>query len=288
MNKLFLGILALIICLISVSAYGPNYHLKDLDLVLEDPETNGTTISGLILDNYDACLSGLEYPDVGIFEYYTNFKAYAGLHNYNTVDELLKISRNNRDRAFAYCWKIHLTADSVSHNYFVPNTIKSTKLPNYIIHPLRELSVDGKYLDPRTNRLMEGHAEFDDLVTQATGRDWSSEAQKLNIILGGNEFYTEAYVVESVTFWGRVQNTLFWIIQKVIPEPKNDYLDLSVNLGKGVLRGETPDLDPSGENSLNSADKGSSAWLWGITLLVIIVFFAVSIKKGWIWPGRRR
>jgi len=274
----FLSI-TLILCYSSVIAPGPNMHLKLALSAINDPEVNNTLIANIIQNNLDACFVGVEYADSGIFEYYTNFKAYAGLHNYNMVDELLKLAKNDRDRAFAYCWKLHLAADSVSHNFFVPAEIRKTKLPNYIIHPIKELKIEGNYLDIRSNRMMEGHKEFDELVTKAAGRDWSGEAEKLNSIIGGGMFYDKAYAPDTVTYWGKLQNFFYkYIAYFVNDESEVDLYNLAYQESKAVLRGETNSLDPSGEEALMRADQETQLWLYLITLIVIIIIFYLSFR----------
>ena len=260
-----------------IFAPGPNFHANITRSILLEPVTNDTLISKLINENFDACLVGLEYPDVGIFEYYTNFKDYAGMHNYNVPDEMLRVARNDRDRAFAYCYKLHLAVDSVSHNFFVPVAIKRTKLPNYLIHPIVELKIEGRYLIPISNHMMEKHVEFDWLVEQSTGRDWSKEADKLNIIIGGGQFYSKAYNPDTGTTWGKIQNQFYKILIKVVPVTTEvDLKKLSEEEVRAVLRGETNDLNPSGELSLNNADKSTQLWLYVGSILIIIVIFILS------------
>lgn len=272
-----------------VSAWGPNTHSYIFDHCIEGE--NNTLITQIINDNLDACLVGLAYPDVGIFEYYTNFKAYQGLHNYNAVEEMLKIATNDRQRAFAYCYKAaHLAPDGVSHNFYIPEAIRTTKLPNYIIHPIKEISIEGRYINPKATRLMEGHEEFDDLVTQAVGRDWSDEAERLNVILGGGQFYDKAFTVQTQTTFGKVQKVFFGIVIHFVPEKESEtlFVERSIDECKLVLRGETPDLDPSGYEALKQADRESALYLYLGTFIVIIIIFTISFKKRWIGFSRRR
>lgn len=272
--------------LVRVSAWGPNTHLYIFEEGLA--RENTTLIAQIIQNNYGDCLSGLIYPDSGIFEYYTNFKAYKGLHDYNAVDEMLRIAPSDGFRAFTYCYKSHLAPDGISHNLFIPDAIRSTKLPNYVIHPIQELKIEGRYLDPRANRLMENHKKFDSFVAQATGRDWSDEAERLNVILGGGVFYSQAFNPESTTTFGKVQRGFFKLVESFVSEETGrDYIELSIEETRAILRGETPQLDPSGEAALRAADKESALWLYSITFLIIVIVFVFSIKKGWIWPGRR-
>ena len=281
MNKLisltFIGLILALFSCHSIVAPGPNYHLWDLEeSLLLEPDA---LITQIINENYDACLCGLTYADVGIFEYYTNFKLYAGLHNYNVPDEILKIARNDRDRAFAYCWKIHLATDAISHNYFVPAEIRKTKLPNVIIHPIKELKIESDYLNPISNHMMEIHEEFDDLVEQATGRDWSGEAEKLNQIIGGGQFYEEAYAPESSTSWGKFQNSFYKFIGNFVNDKSAiDMERLTIEESRKILRGETPNLDPSGEESLRQADRDTQMILYLITIFSTIIIFYLGFR----------
>jgi hypothetical protein len=260
-----------------VPAPGPNFHFVTVNEILHEAGTNSTLIAKLINDNFDACLVGFEYPDVGIFEYYTNFKDYAGTHNYNVPDEALRIAKNDRERVFAYCYKLHLAEDSVSHNFFVPVTIKKTKLPNYLVHPIQELKIEGRYLDPRANHMMEKHAEFDKLAEKATGRDWSKEAEKLNILIGGGQFYSKAYNPNTGTTWGKIQNQFYALLVKVVPiTTEVDLAKLCKEEARAVLRGETNDLDPSGEFALQSADKETQLWLYVGSFIIIAIIFGLS------------
>lgn len=278
----FMFLLVINVCF----GWGPNTHLHITKQALEESED--TLIKTIIEDNMDACYVGLIYPDVGIFYYYTNFKVYAGLHNYNTGNEILRLASNDRERAFAYCYKIHLAEDGVSHNYYVPSAIIKSKMPNYIIHPIVELKIEGKYLDPIANRMMENHKEFDKLVEKATGVDWSGEAEKLNLIIGGSSFYDEAYAHDSISWWGKLQNKFYDVLSLFISEKTSvEYYTLSVESAKEVFNGQTSSLDPSGEKALNDADSSANLWIYIITFVVAIVIFWVSIKYKVIWFGKK-
>lgn len=288
MKRLFflIGIFAFIFSLNFVSSWGPNVHVTIEKKALA--EENSTLITKIINDNYDACLSGLVYADVGIFDYYTNFKSYKGLHSYSLVEEMLRIATTDRQRAFAYCWKLHLGADGISHNFFVPDAIRRTKLPNALIHAPQELKIEARYLTPEATRLMENHAEFDSFVQQASGQDWSSKASLLNTILGGGNFYSKAFTAQSSTTWfGTVQRGFFVLINTFVSEQTGkDYINMAIEEDKSILRGETSALDASGEAALAAADADTQIWLYLGTLIVAIAIFWISFKKRWI--GWRR
>ena len=282
--------LFLVLTLGMVSAWGPNTHYYIVKQALE--RSPDTLTKQIIENNWNDCLAGIQYPDVGIFEYYTNFKDYQALHNYNAVEKMLTLAKDDGDRAFIYCFKMHLAADAVSHNYYVPGRITSTKLPNYLVHPITELKIEGYYLDPSGNnvgnRLMENHAEYDWIVTQATGRDWSEEATKLNTIMGGGQFYDNAYTPKSVQAFASLQNTFYKVLKIVVPEKTGkEYIEKAIKEDMRVLAGETPTLDPSGEKSLRQSDSETKIWLYIISFVVIAAIFLLSFKFGILGKGRK-
>lgn len=266
----------MIIVIQPVKAWGPNTHLNITDTAIATFDEPSIVLD-IIQENWDACLVGLEYPDVGIFQYYTNHKDYSGLHKFNIVDEMLRIAESDRERAFAYCYKIHLAEDSISHNMYVPAGIRKSKLPDYIIHPIIELKIEGKYLDIRANKLMERHAEFDAFFARASGKDWSEEASKLNTIIGGGEFYSKAYNPVTETTWGKFQGYFYKFIYQFISEDVEvDYYNLAIKEVQSVLRGQTPVFDPAGDKALDSADANTQLWLYVGTALLVLVIFLIS------------
>jgi hypothetical protein len=158
------------------------------------------------------------------------------------------------------------------------------------LHPVKELSVEGNYLDARSNHMMEKHAEFDKLVEDATGRDWSAEAEKLNTIIGGGQFYSKAYNPDTGTSWGKVQNTFYSSLAYFIgPDSTVDLYKLDLDECRAVLRGETNSFDPSGSLALQTADEETSLWLYVGSFIIILIIFILSFyfkiigfsKTGW-------
>jgi hypothetical protein len=280
MKKLFLFLLLLFSLVLtpSVLSWGPNYHYNiTMDALAQAKDS---LIKQTIENNMDGCLSGLSYPDVGIFYYYTDFKEYAGLHNYNIVDEMLRIATNDQQRAFAYCYKIHLAEDAVSHNYIVPQAIRQYKLPNYVVHPIVELKLEGLRLNPIANRLMERHTMFDEFFAQASGKDWSTDAEKLNTVIGGGNFYAKGFTPgESGTWWAGLQNGFYSFLGNFVSDKSViDYYKLSLNEAILVIEGQTGSLDPSGEISLKQADSDSSLLTYLFSIGLIIAIFLISWK----------
>lgn len=282
--NIILLILALV-CVPGVFAWGNQVHYNITMAALN--ESAPSIIKTIIMNNMDGCLSGIEYPDVSIFYYYGSDgklgRDYVGTHNYNIVDKMLSIATNDKERAFAYCYKIHLAEDGVSHNYIVPQAIRDYKLPNYVLHPIQELKIEGHYLNPIGYRLMERHSEYDAFYAKASGRDWSKEAAQLNTIMGGGNFYAKAFTPDQGSFMGSAQKIVYTGLAFLVSDKSIiDYYKLSKSEAINVIQGGTSSLDPSGEAALAQADSESNLWTYIISFVVIITLFIVSWKFKWI------
>lgn len=277
MKRLIAILMLSVILLPLIGAYGPHTHV---DITFDEVEVSDSLIASLIKENPDACRAGLLYADSGIFFYYDNFQLYKGLHDYNTADRLLQLARDDRQRTFAYCWKIHLAQDGTSHTFFVKAAIERWKIPNYVIHPITELKIEGNHIRLETSTSLEIHEEFDSLVKEATGRDWSEEAERLNKLIGGNEFYTEGFTPSGETTFGKVQRAFFNFISLFVSEEKSvPYVQLARDATNEVLEGGTPSLDPSGEAALREADSKVSIISYVIILAIIILGFFIAWRK---------
>lgn len=285
MKKLYLFLIFVLVSVIGIPsalAYGNQGHLNLTDSAITE---STSTLAGFLKEHRPACLSGIEYPDVGIFYYYTDFKAYAGLHNYGTVEQMLRIATTDDQRAFAYCYKLHLAQDAISHNYVIPAAIKKTGIPNYIIHPVKELKIEGYFLNPIGYKLMENHAKYDAFVQEATNKDWSVDAENLNRIMGGvaGNLYSEAFTFDKTSFIGKFEGIIYTGLKYFVSNEQSvPYQKLSILESKKVLEGQTPSLDPAGAKALEAADAESELWTYLITLIVTVIVFGVSWKMGWI------
>jgi len=290
MNKNYLFLILICMSIVvfspSVSAWGNQVHynisMEALNQMLVEQPDN--LIAGIIRDNMDGCLNGIEYADVGIRYYYTDYKTYKYLHDYTVVAELLRIAKDDNDRAFAYCYKFHLAEDAVSHNYVVPKAIRDTKLNDYLIHPVIELKIEGNYLNNAAFRLMENHEKYDKLMQDATGTDWSADAAWLNTIFGGNKFYEEGFSHEGTTLISKVETVLYKFVALVSSGKTSvPYYKLSIEEAKRVMEGQTSNLDPSGEKAIKAAEEESNVWLYIISFIVFIMLLFILRWFKIIW-----
>jgi hypothetical protein len=264
------------------NAYGPNTHVSwALDVVNETQDD--TLIKELVRNNEDAYLCGLLYPDSAVIYYYSSFQTYKGLHDWNTADALFKAATNDRQRAFAIGWATHCAMDMVSHNYYIPDKIKATKLINPIIHPLYELITDTHYINVKASHAMEIHPEFDAWVAGVVGRDFSKEAELLNQAVGGGNFYQQSYTLPQQGWLYKTYSLLSQVVKPFVSESMyHPYMDRTKEEVRNIFRDNYASLDPSGEKALSDADAQAQLWQWAIGIGVIALMYFGARKLRWI------
>lgn len=277
MKKIFLFfifVFALAFFTLNASAYGPNTHLNIT--VSEMNEISSTNLVKQLIyknaDTLDYCHMGLMFPDVSVIYYYTSFKDYKALHDWNLYTKLIELAKDENERAFAYCYGMHLAADSISHNYYVPDSIRRTKMfPNLILHPVLEIAVEGQFYMPETAGTFNRWNEVIPLMKEASGKDWSYEAKVLNEAIGGNSFYQTAYAPPKSGFINRFYAWLSSILEKVMPQSVGlPYRELTKSSIAQIFEGTHPALDPSGEASLAAADASINLWRWFVGFGILI------------------
>lgn len=113
----------LVACLVPTLAYawGPGTHLEIAMTVLENALWVTPAVRKLIQAFPDEYIYGNVSPDI------TVGKKYAGAiyhcHNWSIGKLILEEAKTDADRAAAWGYLTHLTADVVAHNYFVPYQI---------------------------------------------------------------------------------------------------------------------------------------------------------------------
>ena len=273
--KLLFLLFIWIILLPSVLSWGSFTHADIGRQAIEQmPSTN--LIKQTIMknqDTMDACYTGLNFADVTVVYYYTSFETYKAMHDWNLYIKLVELSDTDDEKAFSYCFGLHLAADTISHNYHVPDKIRRYKIPNAILHPVTEIAIDSRHFKPEYTGDLSRWSDFIPLMKEATNRDWSKEASILASAISGNTFYQTAFAPPETTFTLKFYGWLSRMLQKLIPqEAAIPYKELSIQAMKEVLEGGHPALDPDGEKSLNAADNSVKFWKW---LLMGASFIAV-------------
>ncbi len=122
-----------------VNAWGPITHQYVNDQALNNPSIQNSYIVQEIIANrgvFDACYM---VTDATIIHYYLDYSRYDATHAPSFADCVVNKNPNDvKLRVCSYGIYAHLIADSVSHQNFVPNRIRATNIPNWIIHPISE------------------------------------------------------------------------------------------------------------------------------------------------------
>lgn len=281
-KQIALFVLILIMTVTTVQSWGPNFHVDVADQVLKE-DGDDTLLKDLARANEDAFFCGLEYPDSAVIYYYSDFMQYKGLHDWNTADKLWDAAKNDRQRAFALGWATHCAMDMVSHNYYIPDKIRSTKIIDAIIHPLYELNTDTHYVNVKASHSMEVHGEFDAWVATVVGRDFSEEAELLNQAIGGGEFYDEAYSIPQQGWLFKTYRVLSNVVKPFVKESMyHPYMDRTKAEVRNIFHDNYPTMDPSGELAIKGADEEAQLWQWAIGILMIVGAYWLARRKGWM------
>lgn len=264
-----------------VDAWGPATHVYLLEEVLKE---NTGLLKDLIVSEKDACLDGLMSPDKAVIYYYVNFAAYEGLHDWNTATKLWQAADTDRQRAFSVCYKLHLAADGVSHNYYVPGKIRSSKLPNEIIHAISELKIEERYLVGEvgiiTPHAMDADDEFLPWFNEVTGTNWDTESVILRKAIGGGTFYDEGFAIPKAGLWWNIYRYLAKGVGVFVTD-KSDVPIIRMAKDKmlEVLEGGTPVIDPAGGAELKKANAEINFWLWGGGIVLLIGLYWLLFKS---------
>ena len=94
--------------------------------------------------DYEACTL---LTDISVFYYFNEGfnaigKEYKATHSQSLCLAMVADAKNNAELACAYGVCSHLIADSVSHNLFVPQSIRDSHLPNALVHVFAEERVN--------------------------------------------------------------------------------------------------------------------------------------------------
>ncbi len=142
-------------------AWGPSVHLWIGDVLIQSLVAVAPLVAALIRRHARSFLYGSLSPDFYIGKGSTYHDRHC--HNWSTGHRLLEQARDPAQRAFAYGYLAHLSADVIGHNHFVPNHLYRTFGSKKLGHAYFELHADN-LMDP-------AYRELAALVVSAPQRD---------------------------------------------------------------------------------------------------------------------
>lgn len=147
-------------------AWGPGMHLDIALTVLERLALAAPVLRPLLKAFPNDFIYGAVSPDIYIKKKMAGFLHHC--HNWGMGTLLLSEAQTDRQRAAAYGYLVHLAADVVAHNYFIPYKIVRSYQARVLSHAYWELRFD-LTVPPRVWEAVPGivrgdYREFDELL----------------------------------------------------------------------------------------------------------------------------
>jgi hypothetical protein len=121
-------------------AWGVATHVELTRMVLGDLAGLGSGLAGLILAHRREFISGNIMADVIMGKKFSRRRRHS--HHWPAAKRLLDRAEDDRGRAFAYGFMTHLAADTVAHNHYIPELIRSTGSTVAMGHLYWEMRLD--------------------------------------------------------------------------------------------------------------------------------------------------
>jgi len=287
-KQLILVLFAVLLLSFDVRSFGPWTHTAMLQELCAEPDD--WPYKKLCCNNLDACMFGLLETDATVFHYVTNFKKYQLMHSWATPDKCLEYARNEGERAVCIGMALHCAQDSISHNRFVPDSVKNSKvIAEAIAHPFVESKVDDEYRakhpnleydttyylrDENIDKYCKGP---DSIINRAAGLDLSWECDALAGAVSKGGMYQSVFLVGPLMNYGY---KLFIKVSALVPVPKwYPYEQDAKEFSRMVFRDEWPrQLDPTGYESLRLSNIGWYILQW-IVIISLVVVLVKTLKR---------
>jgi hypothetical protein len=253
MLKLLLGVAAFVLCQIaspdSALAWGPCVHLHTGNFVLN----NLGLIDPVIAELLDGCrnifLYGCLSADIFIGKGSTFTPSHC--HNWTTGFRMLGAGRDRSLTAFAYGYLTHLAADTLAHNFYVPNLLGlsggSSKLRHVYIEMLADRKLDG-YAEQAQELLRAPHRKANAFLRTVL------EKGRLDFSVKREIYRRSLDICGRKTWQGSMS-----LLDRAVPMPEADgylqeMLDLSANVCVDFLKNPMASVavgyDPIGSRNL--------------------------------------
>jgi hypothetical protein len=236
-------------------AWGPGVHIKlGLD-VMENIAKIAPAICDIIIKYPHHFLYGSISPDIIIGKKYA--KEIDHCHNWEVGRTILKSSRSDAETSFGYGYLSHLAADTIAHNYFVPNQIISNFAAKTLRHAYWEMRYDGL--------LEEGIWEVFKEIPKEIRRE-SNKRLKNILTTTLFSFFTNKRIFNGVMHINRISkwremiraisNKSQWTLSKKDVE---NYYRITLDSQSDILKNNEMALcmkaDPNGKDTLKTARK---------------------------------
>lgn len=121
-------------------AWGPGVHMVTGNWLLQNLTALPADIAASIMAHPGQFLYGILSPDIFIGKGSLNKKGHS--HNWQTGLLLLRLAETAEQEAYAYGYLSHLSADTVAHNVFVPQSSEAAVGSGRLAHVYLEMQAD--------------------------------------------------------------------------------------------------------------------------------------------------
>lgn len=167
-------------------AWGPGMHLESALVVLDHLRDILPAIAAIISEHPRHFIYGSVSPDILVGKRYAGYHWHC--HNWNVAKVLLDSAQTTAEKAGVYGYLVHLAADTVAHNYYVPyKTIRGYNA-RLLSHTYWELRYD-LHVDPRVwkevSSVLKGDYTDLDALMEKTLRKTILSFRKSRVIFRG-------------------------------------------------------------------------------------------------------
>ncbi|WP_462325734.1 zinc dependent phospholipase C family protein [Desulfoplanes sp.] len=281
---IFLGIFFLLISAPTAFAWGAGVHMAIGNHILNHLGMIAPAIAAVLAKHPRSFLYGCLSADIFIGKGCRTTPTHS--HNWSVGKRLLDLAPSSRLKAYAYGYLSHLAADTVAHNFYVPNMLAQTPGSGKLNHVYIEMQAD-MYVAWNPSEARElfkhKHRGADRTLLEVT------ENKRFPFYLK-KQLFRGSVLASGQKSW----NTSLGLMDQVIPRATDPaYLDQMVLLSRNVVRDflSTPktsvvlDLDPVGTRNLRHAHLARKGRRKAIRQGKSLPVFPVPLKLRDLVPG---
>ncbi|MFB6355127.1 MAG: zinc dependent phospholipase C family protein [bacterium] len=252
MGLFFFTVFTMVLIATPAKAWGPGTHMYLGQQVLTMGLIGGS-IGTMIANHREAFLYGNVIADLVIGKNMIEQEEHS--HSWNVAERVRERAESHEDRAFAMGFWMHLAADTVAHNIFVPRKVLTTASTSKFGHAYWEFRAEHLISD-------ETWDELESLIN----RDFSRQEEQLESSIHKtplpftlNWLYIKGIVrLSTVKQWRRVIKLIDRYSRYELTEQEMSvYYDLSLqrmedSVSEKPARHHILDLDPTGGDMIQS------------------------------------
>lgn len=231
-------------------AWGPGMHTYIAISAIADIAVAAPVIRSLIKSHQDHFVYGSVSPDILVGKKYMDYIHHC--HNWRMGRLILSEAKDDRQKAAAYGYLVHLAADVVAHNYYIPYKIVRSFKTRMLSHTYWEMRFDMGLPDmvwKEIGRFAKcDFSEFDSLLDRVLRRTVFSFRTNKRIFSSILKLQRMRGMRESLKLYSQKSR---WEIEM---ERREHYIDLTLEAVleflKDPRRASVVEVDPTGTSRL--------------------------------------